>query len=212
MKKIYLITDEKLEFNKLYEKTEIALQSGIAMLQYRAKQKDIQTMKDEIRALKNLTHYYNIPLIINDYVELAVEMGVDGAHLGLDDLDIKAARSIIEDRMLLGATAKTVEQAIRAKKMGADYLGVGALFPSSTKQNAMRITMNTLTEIKEAVNLPIYAIGGITESNLTHSIISQVDGIAVVSTVYSSKNIKNTIENILNKFKEFNHEFKKGNE
>lgn len=184
-KDIYLITDESLDFDTaLLPLTEQALACGVSTLQYRVKSKDPQQKFHEAMTLRDLTHQYGVTFIINDDLILAKSVGADGVHLGIEDSSVQSARELLGDKCLIGATAKTVAQAIKAEAMGADYLGVGALYPSPTKENARQITVIDLEKIRDAVNIPVYGIGGLRHHNLTEAIINAVDGVAVISAVY----------------------------
>jgi hydroxymethylpyrimidine/phosphomethylpyrimidine kinase len=184
-KQLYLITDEKLEFDKvLLPKTERALKLGVTMVQYRVKDKKHELKLREARALRDLTEKYGVTFIINDDIQLAKEVNADGVHLGIKDKSIAYARDYLGESFIIGATAKTVDQALKAMDEGANYLGVGALNPSPTKPEAIRVSATLLQDIKMEVSIPIYGIGGIRSHNLTQEQLEYVDGIALVSAVY----------------------------
>ncbi len=196
-KDIYLITDEKLDFNnELIPRSIKAFELGITTLQYRAKNKSDIERYDEAMRLREITTQYGIIFIVNDDIKLAQVVKADGVHLGKDDGSIKLARIILGDQAIIGATAKTVEQAIEAEKFGADYLGVGAINPSPTKPEAIPLSLEDLKNIRRSVNIPLYGIGGIRHSNLTQKIIDCIDGVAVVSAVYEGE--EEEIKKILN--------------
>ncbi|MCT4545448.1 MAG: thiamine phosphate synthase [Vallitalea sp.] len=195
-KDIYLITKQYDDFNTLLYKTEEAISEGISILQYRSKVKDKSVLYNEANKLKKLCEKYGTMLIINDRVDIAKEVGADGVHLGQDDTSIKEARSILGKDIIIGATSKTVQDSIRCYNEGADYLGVGALYPSPTKFNAKTIEIETLKDIKKAVPIPIVGIGGITVDNLTKEIVDNIDAISVISVIYDSHNIKDTIRKL----------------
>lgn len=220
-KRIYLITDDKLPFEELLFKTEVALSCGVSLLQYRAKNKAYRIMLEEALSLKKLCLQYEVPLIINDSIQLAKEIDADGVHLGQNDESIEAARNILEYKGLhtavnahnlnykilegikignkmIGATAKTLAQARDAEKRGATYLGVGALFSSPTKPTAISMDFNTLKDIRDNTKLSLFGIGGITEKNLTSEIVQLLDGVALISTIYNADNIKQIIK-LINK-------------
>lgn len=197
---LYLISKQYPDFNILLEKTEQALREGISIFQYRSKEKNKDLLHDEAIKIKELCDKYNASLIINDRVDIAKEVGADGVHLGQDDTSIKEARDILGEEVIIGATAKTVEDAVRCYEEGADYLGVGALFPSPTKLDAVQIKLKTLIDIKNAVPIPIVGIGGITAENLSKEINENVDSIAVISEIYDSKNIKDAIKKLKDAF------------
>lgn len=200
-KDIYLITKDYIDFNVLLTKTEEALIEGVRILQYRSKDNDKLTQCNQAHILKRLCNKYNTKLIINDDLDIAIEVGADGVHLGQDDINIDKARKIMGNDFIIGATTKTVEQAIKAYEQGADYLGVGALFKSPTKINAKNINLQTLINIKNAVPISIVGIGGITADNLTTEIVTNVDAIAVISEIYDSNNIKEKVNQLNNMLK-----------
>ncbi len=185
VKSLYLITDESLDFEgTLLPKTKEALEAGLSHLQYRVKKKGYVDQLEEASTLRQLCHQFGTKFIINDDITLAKHVGADGVHLGQSDCSIILARKTLGSDAIIGVTAKTVEQAITAQKQGADYLGVGALYHSSTKPDAKGITIQTLKNIRQRVHIPIYGIGGIRHYNLTTDIIANVDGVAVVSALY----------------------------
>ncbi len=185
-KRIYLITDEKLDFEKeLLPKTEAALKEGVEILQYRVKFKSKEDQLVEAKKLRELTNKYGTTFIINDDVDLAKKIKADGVHLGIEDKSIADARKFLGDNYIIGATAKTVEQAIMACDQGANYLGVGALNPSPTKPEAIPVSVKLLKEITESTHIPVYGIGGIRSYNLTTEQIEVINGVAVVSALYS---------------------------
>ena len=136
-----------------------------------------------------MCHRYHIPLIINDNVEVALKSGADGVHVGIEDQPVAEIRRRAGKDFIIGATAKTMEQAKAAEKAGADYLGVGAVFPSPTKQNAIRITREQLKEICTSVSIPAVAIGGISSSNMSELKGGEMSGIAVVSAIFAAEDI-----------------------
>ena len=192
---IYLITpemkDEKQFTSICLSKTEEALRYGVAYLQYRVKNKTWQDKLRESRQLQILAKRYGTTFIINDDIKLAQTIGADGVHLGIHDVSIQQARKELGDMAVIGATAKTLKQAQQAFELGADYLGVGALFPSPTKKEAIGMCLETLQAIYAKISLPLYGIGGITAENLTYEQSNNLDGIAMVSGIY-----QNTMENI----------------
>lgn len=187
--RLYAITDRAWVGQlTLLEQIEAALQNGVTLLQLREKQLSDQDFLNEAIQVKALCRSYNVPLIINDNVDVALKSGADGVHVGSEDQPVAEIRRRVGRDFLIGATAKTVEQAKLAEQSGADYLGVGAVFPSPTKQNAIRITPEQLKEICNAVSIPAVAIGGITEDNLPQLAGSGVAGCAVVSAIFGAKN------------------------
>ena len=188
---LYAVTDRSwLNGRTLYSQVEQALQGGVTCLQLREKNLPRQEFLQEARQIKRLCSQYHVPLIINDDVEIALEAGADGVHVGQRDMDVQTARARLGSGKIIGVTAKTVEQALRAQEQGADYLGTGAVFGSGTKKDALPITIPQLNEICEAVHIPVVAIGGITAENVKALAGSKISGIAVVSGIFAQTNIK----------------------
>lgn len=144
----------------------------------------------EATEIKELCHNYNVPFIINDNVDIALKCGADGVHVGQDDTPVNEIRKLAGGDFIIGTTAKTVEQAVRAEADGADYLGVGAVFPSPTKGNAIRITKEMLAQICGAVKIPVAAIGGITADNMSEIAGSGISGMALVSAIFAADDIE----------------------
>lgn len=188
---LYAITDRgSLDKKVFFEKIEEALQGGVTILQLREKELDEDSFTDEAIEVKSLCRKYGVPLIINDNVNVALKSGADGVHVGIEDMPIDEIRRKTPDSFIIGATCKTVEQAQSAERLGADYMGVGAVFPSPTKKNAVRITREQLKEICSSVSIPAVAIGGITLENAGELKDGGMSGIAVVSAVFSADDIQ----------------------
>ncbi len=198
-KKVYLITDDGIEFNILKTRIEEALQSGVRLLQYRNKKSNLKELRNEALQLKEICNKYNAIFLINDNVELALMVDADGVHLGQDDMDIEIARKLLGDNKIIGITAKTVEQAKSAEESRADYIGVGALNGSPTKTDAKKITIEELRDINNSVDILVYGIGGITVDNLSQDIIENVHGVCAISSILKSNNIKETVNSFINK-------------
>lgn len=188
--RLYAVTDRtwvgKMTF---LEQIEAALKNGVTMLQLREKSISEDAFAAEALPVKKLCRQYNVPLIINDSVNVAVKIGADGVHVGMEDQPVADIRRQMGKDFIIGATAKTVEQAQAAQRAGASYLGVGAIFPSPTKKNAIRITKEQLQEITAAVSIPCVAIGGITPDNILELQGSGIAGVAVVSAIFAAENI-----------------------
>lgn len=184
---LYAITDSSNlgEFT-LEEKTELALKGGATMIQLREKHADPEAFLRDAIKIKEICRRYSAPLIINDNPEIALKAGADGVHLGQGDMDIKEARKLLGDNAIIGITARTPEQAAEAERNGADYLGSGAVFGTSTKADAKPMSKETLKKICETVKIPVVAIGGINETNAPQLKGTGIAGIAVVSAIYSS--------------------------
>ena len=188
---LYAITDRgSLDKKEFFEKIEEALQGGVTILQLREKELDEDSFTDEAIEVKAICRKYGVPLIINDNVNVAIKSGADGVHVGIEDMPIDEIRKKAPDSFIIGATCKTVEQAQSAESLGADYMGVGAVFPSPTKKNAVRITREQLKEICSSVSIPAVAIGGITLENVGELQGGGMSGIAVVSAVFSADDIQ----------------------
>ena len=187
---IYAVTDRAWTGKQsLDEQVEEALQGGVTLVQLREKRLSKEQLIEEARRITALCHRYGVPLIVNDDYEAALAAGADGVHVGIEDAPVVAIRARAGKNFIIGATAKTVEQAQRAEREGADYLGVGAVFPSPTKQSAIRITNGQLREICASVTIPAVAIGGITQKNVASLKGSDMAGIAVVSAIFGADNI-----------------------
>jgi thiamine-phosphate diphosphorylase len=194
---LYAITDEGcLKGRDLFEQAELALQGGVTCLQLRDKNMDTDTLAETASELLKICRRYGVPLIVNDNYSAALKSGADGVHVGIDDAPVAEIRRIAGKDFIIGATAKTVEQAVRAEKAGADYIGVGAVFPSPTKKNAIRITPSQLREIASSVEIPAVAIGGITADNAGEIKGCGQCGIAVVSAVFAADDVKSAAEKL----------------
>lgn len=188
---LYAVTDRAwVGRQTLLEQIESALKGGATLVQLR--EKDLPRL-DYIREAAQATalcHRYGVPLIVNDSLEVALKSGADGVHVGIEDQPVAEIRRRAGKGFLIGATAKTVEQARAAQAAGADYLGVGAVFPSPTKKNAIRITTGQLREICASVSIPCVAIGGISRENLPALAGGGMDGFALVSAIFSQPDIE----------------------
>lgn len=188
---LYAITDRSwLNGRTLYSQVEQALQGGVTCLQLREKNLPKREFLQEAKEIKQLCSRYQVPLIINDDVEIAAEADADGVHVGQQDMDVPAVRERLGYGKIIGVTAKTVEQALRAQRQGADYLGSGAVFGSGTKKDALPISIGQLNGICQAVQIPVAAIGGITAENLQALAGCKISGVAVVSAVFAQEDIR----------------------
>ena len=188
---LYAVTDRAWEGKQtLLEQIEDALNGGVTCVQLREKHLDRDAFVREALQAKELCHRYGVPLIINDNVDVALESGADGVHVGIEDAPVADIRRRTGRDFIIGATAKTVAQARAAEAAGADYLGVGAVFPSPTKTNAIRITAEQLREICASVAIPAVAIGGITLENAPTLAGCGAAGIAVVSAIFGAADIR----------------------
>lgn len=200
---LYAVTDRAWEGRQnLYGQVETALKSGITLLQLREKNLSDREFIEEAKQMKELARSYQVPLIINDHVQAAAEIDADGVHVGQGDMSALDVRRLIGPDKILGVTAKTVEQAVLAQEQGADYLGAGAVFGSSTKTDAETMDMETLAAICQAVTIPVVAIGGIQSSNIMQMKGSGVSGAAVVSAIFGAEDISSAVKKLLIKSKE----------
>ncbi len=192
---LYAITDRAwVGRQTLMEQIEDALEGGATIVQLREKGLDDDAFVEEAVAAKAICMRYGVPLIINDRVDVALKSGADGVHVGVEDAPVAEIRARAGGNFIIGATAKTVEQARFAEISGADYLGVGAVFPSPTKQNAIRITTAQLKEICAAVSIPAVAIGGISLDNVEQLKGGGMAGVAVVSAIFAAGDIRAAAE------------------
>ena len=197
---LYAVTDRQWTgIRTLYDQVECALNGGVTLVQLREKNMAYEQFLEEAVQIKGLCRRYSVPLIINDNAGIAIKAGADGVHVGLDDMPIEEIRKSAGNNFIIGATAKTVEQARAAENAGADYLGVGAVFPSPTKKNAVRITPNILREICAAVTIPVVAIGGIDLNNIAGLKGCGISGVATVSAVFSAGDIERAAAELLKK-------------
>lgn len=200
---LYAVTDRKWTGEKtLYQQVEEALKGGATLIQLREKNMSQEEFLKEAREITELCHRYGTALIINDNVEVALKSGADGVHVGIEDTPVEEIRKMTPGDFIIGATAKTTEQAQRAEKEGADYIGVGAVFPSPTKKNAIRITLEQLKKISGSVRIPAVAIGGITYENAGTLRGGRMAGVAVVSAVFGAADIKKETARLKKKIQE----------
>lgn len=187
---LYAVTDRSwLRGGTLYEQVEKALQGGATMLQLREKELCEKAFLEEAKRIKALCRYYGVPFIVNDSVAVAAAVGADGVHVGQSDREAGSVREALARDRIVGVSAQTVEQALLAEKRGADYLGVGAVFPTGTKADASEVSYDTLRAICAAVRIPVVAIGGIGLHNVLELRGSGICGVSVVSAVFAAEDI-----------------------
>lgn len=190
MMRLYAVTDRSwLRGRTLHEQAEEALIGGATLVQLREKELDEAAFLQEAIDLTKLCHRYGVPLLVNDNIDIVRRSGADGVHVGQSDMGAAEVRSILGSDMIVGVTAKTVEQAQRAQEAGADYLGSGAVFGSATKLNAKHMSMDTLRTICQSVDIPVVAIGGIHKANILALAGTGIAGAAVVSGIFAAEDI-----------------------
>ena len=187
---LYAVTDRHwLGDRTLYEVVKESLDGGATFIQLREKNLDTAHFLEEAKELKKLCAEYKVPFVINDNVDIALKIDADGVHVGQSDMEAGDVRAMLGPDKIIGVSAQTVEQAILAEKRGADYLGVGAVFPTGSKDDADDVSHETLKAICRAVSIPVIAIGGITVENTPYLKETGICGIAVISAIYGQENI-----------------------
>lgn len=188
---LYAVTDRHwLDGRRLIDVVRESLDGGVTMVQLREKTLEEGKFLEEAKELQALCRERGVPFLVNDNVEIAREMNADGVHVGQSDMEALDVRAILGPDKILGVSAQTVEQAVLAEKHGADYLGVGAVFPTGSKDDADDVSYDTLKAICQAVSIPVVAIGGITQQNVEKLAGSGICGVAVISAIYAAKDVK----------------------
>ena len=199
--KIYLVTDEKACLEKdFYSCIEEAIKGGAGIVQLREKNISTKDLYEKALKVKEICKNYGALFIINDRLDIAQAVGADGVHLGQSDMPIEEARKILKDKFLIGATARNVEESKRAELLGADYIGSGAIFGTSTKDNAKKLEMEELKKIVASVKIPVFAIGGININNVGSLKNIGLQGICAVSGILSEKDCKKAVDIMLKNF------------
>jgi thiamine-phosphate pyrophosphorylase len=187
---LYAVTDRSwLKDNSLVKQVEEAVKGGVTLVQLREKEMPLKEQLVQAREIHELTKRYGIPLIINDEIEIALAVQAEGVHLGQEDMELHDARARLGADKIIGISAHTVEEAIKAQNNGADYIGVGAVFATSTKDDAKAVTRETLAAICDAVSIPVVAIGGISYDNILSLKGTGIAGVAVVSALFAQPEI-----------------------
>lgn len=200
---LYLCTDRKLmSTDTLEEAVEQAIKGGCTVVQLREKDCSSLEFYETAKKLRKMTQKYNVPLIINDRVDIALAVDADGVHVGQSDLPAKIVRQIIGEDKIVGVSAAKLSEAEKAVEDGADYLGIGAMYPTDTKTDARPVTLDELKEIRSAVDVPIVVIGGINQKTLHNFKNTGVDGLAVVSAVIAADNIEQAAHDMATMFRE----------
>lgn len=188
---LYAVTDRHwLKDETLENQVEKALQGGATFLQLREKSLDNDIFLAEAKEIQKLCKKYQVPFVINDNVDIALAIDADGVHVGQSDMEALDVRKRLGPDKIIGVSAQNVQQALLAQKHGADYLGVGAVFPTGSKDDAEDVSFETLKAICQAVDIPVIAIGGITKENVSELKGSGICGIAVISAIFAQKDIK----------------------
>ena len=199
--KIYLVTDEKSCKGKdFYSCIEEAIESGVKIVQLREKNISTKDFYEKALKVKEICKNYGVLFIVNDRLDIAQAVGADGVHLGQSDMPIEKAREILKDKFLIGTTARNIEEAKKAELLGADYIGSGAIFGTSTKDNAKKLEMTELKKIVNSVKIPVFAIGGININNVWMLKNIGLQGVCSVSGILSEKDCKKAVELILKNF------------
>ncbi len=188
---LYLVTDRRwLGERTLWEAVEEAIRGGVTVVQLREKEISSREYLELALKVKAVTDRYGVPLIINDRIDIALAADADGLHVGPEDLPVPIARKLLGEGKIIGASAATLAEARLCRDQGADYLGVGAVFPTATKENVERVSFAELEGIKAGVDIPIVAIGGISEENVASVMKTGVDGVAVVTAIVAQADIR----------------------
>ena len=191
MMRLYAVTDRSwVGRQTLLEQVEAALKGGATLVQLREKELDEEEFFAEVVDMKALCAKYGIPFIVNDNVEIAIKCRADGIHVGQGDMEAGRVRALVGDDMMIGVSVRTVKQALAAEAAGADYLGVGAVFSTTTKTDACEVARESLKEICAAVHIPVVAIGGINKGNIGQLTGTGVDGVALVSAIFAAGDIE----------------------
>ena len=197
---LYLVTDKSDDEEKFLKTIEEAIHGGVSIVQIREKTANTLDFYNLALKIKKITTKYNIPLIINDRVDIALAIDADGVHVGQSDMPCTITRKLIGSNKILGVSAATIDEAKKAQGDGADYIGTGAIFPTSTKDDAPKITKKDLKEIVDSIDIPVVAIGGITVENAHTLTDTGIAGLSVVSAIMSSDNPKESSKKLLNIF------------
>ena len=197
---LYLVTDKSDDVEKFLRTIEEAIKGGVSVVQIREKTADTLDFYNLALKVKRIATQYNVPLIINDRVDVALAIDADGVHVGQSDMPCDVTRKLVGPDKIVGVSAATIEEAKKAEKDGADYIGTGAVFPTATKDDAPKITKKDLKEIVDSINISVVAIGGITLDNAHELTDTGIKGLSVVSAIMSSDDPKKSSEKLLNIF------------
>ncbi|MFE4813145.1 thiamine phosphate synthase [Peribacillus simplex] len=201
---LYLVTEESLALEELTKIIAESVSGGVSIVQLREKNNSSLSFYKKASALKQLLNELSIPFIINDRVDIALAVAADGIHIGQDDLPLTVVKQMVSEDMIVGVSVSTLEEALEAERNGADYIGVGSVFPTKTKQDATLMAIGDLEEICRSVSIPAVAIGGITADNISILSDSGLSGTAVVSAIMNADSPKRASESLLKIIKDFN--------
>ncbi len=195
--KLYVLTDRSfLDGERLEDKVKQIIAGGATIIQLREKNISSREFLETAINIRKITSDSGIPMIINDRLDIALASDADGLHVGQDDMPARIARRILGNNKILGVSASNVSEAIQAELDGADYIGVGAIFPTDSKNDARYVTISELVKITETVSIPVVAIGGINENNALSLEGTRVSGIAVISAIFSKRDVRGATQNM----------------
>ena len=197
---LYLVTDKSDDVEKFLKTIEEGIKGGVSVVQIREKTADTLDFYNLALKVKKITDQYNVPLIINDRVDVALAIDADGVHVGQSDMPCDVTRKLVGPDKIVGVSAATIDEAKKAENDGADYIGTGAVFPTATKDDAPKITKKDLKEVVDSINIPVVAIGGINLENASELKDTGINGLSVVSAIMSSEDPKKSAEKLLNIF------------
>ena len=198
--KLYLVTDRNvLGKRDLIQSVEEAIQGGATIVQLREKDCSSLDFYNLAVKLKGITSEYGVPLIINDRLDIALAIKADGLHIGQEDLPLTVVKTIVGEEMIIGVSANTLEEALLAEKQGADYVGIGAVYPTDTKLDVDYVTLDDLRLIRKEISIPIVGIGGINEENVVEVMGTNIEGVAIVSAILAKQDIKHATKELLQK-------------
>lgn len=200
---LYLVTEESIAIEELTRIIAESVSGGVSIVQLREKNNSSLSFYKKASALKQLLNGLSIPLVINDRVDIALAVGADGIHIGQDDLPLPVVKKMVPEDLIVGVSVSTLEEALEAERNGADYIGVGSVFPTKTKKDATLMALEDLGEICRGVSIPAVAIGGITADNMSALSNSGLSGTAVVSAIMNADNPKTASESLLKIIKDF---------
>lgn len=197
---LYLVTDKSEDIEKFLKTIEESIKGGVSIVQIREKTAETLDFYNLALKVKKITTKYNVPLIINDRIDVALAIDADGVYVGQSDMPCDVTRKLIGKDKILGVSASTISEAKKAQEDGADYIGTGAVFPTATKDDAPSITKQDLKKIVDAIDIPVVAIGGINHENASELIETGISGLSVVSAIMNAENPKKASEELLNVF------------